>query len=439
MVKLKRLKIDKYRNVRPGTELHFDDGVNLILGQNGAGKTTLLGLLTVVTSNDFSLLKGEAFSIDYTLANETHSAAIHVESAGHVPEDDSDVDRNGASREVDYRYRVVLSDRVGADLVQVVGMPHEIVFITSGMPRETHPAASPFRAAFLLNALAHVNDEALFAAVEAVYALDVSAAHRFDEALDCFYAMTGRAPLISAAGTPLPARLTFRQSRKLKPSVRYSRFTPWRLASLIPDAHASPGGEIRLRIDEHAETNEREIPNELAFLASAARGMGARAAGFKPEIRSIQDLQSGSSVFELDGFSFTFTRSDGRTIHHDLLSYGQKRLLAYFYYLACTPCYVIADELVNGLHHRWIGTCMQAIGSRQAFLTSQNPLLFEHVKFESVEQVERCFITCRTEIVDATEQLAWQNMPRPDAVSFFESYEADIESVGDILITRGLW
>lgn len=82
---------------------------------------------------------------------------------------------------------------------------------------------------------------------------------------------------------------------------------------------------------------------------------------------------------------------------------------------------------------------MTAIGERQAFLTSQNPLLFEYVRFESIEQVQSAFITCKTEIIDGAEQLVWQNMPREDAISFFRGYEADIESVGDILINRGLW
>ncbi len=82
---------------------------------------------------------------------------------------------------------------------------------------------------------------------------------------------------------------------------------------------------------------------------------------------------------------------------------------------------------------------MQAIGDRQAFLTSQNPLLFEYVEFESIEQVETRFITCRSELVDGAEQLVWQNMPREDAERFYRGYQADIESIGDILINRGLW
>ena len=43
LVRLKWLKINKYRNVRP-TTLRFDDGANLVLGLNGSGKTTLLKL-----------------------------------------------------------------------------------------------------------------------------------------------------------------------------------------------------------------------------------------------------------------------------------------------------------------------------------------------------------------------------------------------------------
>ena len=103
------------------------------------------------------------------------------------------------------------------------------------------------------------------------------------------------------------------------------------------------------------------------------------------------------------------------------------------------PSIVIADELVNGLHHSWIKACMEAIDERQAFLTSQNPLLFEYVEFDSIEQVQSRFITCKSELVDGAEQLVWQNMSERDARNFFESYQVGIESPGDILMTRGLW
>ncbi len=47
MVKLRRLKIERYRNVEP-CDLTFGEGLNVVLGQNGAGKTTLLNLISRV-------------------------------------------------------------------------------------------------------------------------------------------------------------------------------------------------------------------------------------------------------------------------------------------------------------------------------------------------------------------------------------------------------
>ena len=100
---------------------------------------------------------------------------------------------------------------------------------------------------------------------------------------------------------------------------------------------------------------------------------------------------------------------------------------------------MIADELVNGLHHRWIDAAMTAMKGRQAFLTSQNPLLFDYVEFDSIERVRSSFVTCQLKLVEGREQMVWRNMTEQEARVFFEAYEVGIEHVGDILITRGLW
>jgi recombinational DNA repair ATPase RecF len=47
VVKLKRLKIKRYRDVEP-CDLRFSDRFNVLLGPNGAGKTTLLDLISKV-------------------------------------------------------------------------------------------------------------------------------------------------------------------------------------------------------------------------------------------------------------------------------------------------------------------------------------------------------------------------------------------------------
>ncbi len=45
MVRLTRLKIDRFRNVKPGTDLRFGPTFNVLLGKNATGKSTLLDVI----------------------------------------------------------------------------------------------------------------------------------------------------------------------------------------------------------------------------------------------------------------------------------------------------------------------------------------------------------------------------------------------------------
>lgn len=471
-VKLKRLKINKYRNVRPGTELHFDDGVNLILGQNGSGKTTLLGLIAAVAGSDLSRLNGEAFDLEYELSNADSLITVHVSELGSQRPFDPGGEDAGAraneqiqdGSEAESRNR--RSSRLRASQNKEPRFSHEarlttagLVYDSRGTPDDTVISApgapssmrpSPVRAYppsaphFLLqlfhDVLVDSKAPRLELAYEAALNLDRSQIYRFDESLDTFLAMTGREPAIALAGvTPVSS---FRATRWTERSSRviFQRqiFTPGAFAPLVFRAHGSPGGEFRISPSEGESSTRLSI--SFTLFEAARRALGFLSIGLKPEIKVAHTSpEGGPHSLDGQGFSFNFTRSDGTTIHHDLLSYGQKRLLAFFYYLAATEDIVIADELVNGLHHRWIEACMKAIGVRQAFLTSQNPLLFDYVEFDSIEQVQARFITCKTEVVDGAEQLVWQNMARDDAARFYEAYTDEIEQVGEILITRGLW
>jgi hypothetical protein len=158
------------------------------------------------------------------------------------------------------------------------------------------------------------------------------------------------------------------------------------------------------------------------------------------EIRLLgKRVDNKTQTFEFGGFRFLLERRDGSVITEKELSFGQKRLLAFLYYLATNTGTVIVDELANGLHHAWIEECIDAIGDRQAFLASQNPLLLDALEFESAEQVQSSFILCRSETDGDRDRLVWSNMTDYDAERFFEAYQVGLQHVSEILRTKGLW
>jgi len=66
MVRLTRLRIDRFRNVKPGTDLRFGPTFNVLLGKNATGKSTLLDLIAAVTNDDLSPYAKEAAGFDLT-------------------------------------------------------------------------------------------------------------------------------------------------------------------------------------------------------------------------------------------------------------------------------------------------------------------------------------------------------------------------------------
>jgi hypothetical protein len=160
----------------------------------------------------------------------------------------------------------------------------------------------------------------------------------------------------------------------------------------------------------------------------------------RSELRvDVSARQRSVTLVRINNLLFRFWWKDGTLITHERLSYGQKRLVAFFYYLDCNPYTVIADELVNGLHHRWITASIDAIGQRQAFLTSQNPLLLDYVPITSAEEVQRSFVLCRSEPGAGRPGWVWENMTKEDAQDLFSAYGVGIEHVSEILQSRGLW
>lgn len=423
MFKLKRLKILQYRNVRPGTELRFDDGLNLILGQNASGKTTLLAMLSAVCCSMFDDILDDEFALEYELRGARFTVTAKVSHRRAQPSDRDHVFGAGARWEDDYE--IVLDDRVSQTQTKIVSSP---VPGASGQSIVTSSVDLESDWSFIAAVVMGLGGDWVACGTEILQSF--VSAYRFDESLDCFKAMTGESLDEPGVATPITARVRMIEHRGPPESVVLEEgFVPRALAVAMRQGFSSGApNRAPLVLGEAGR----------AFSTRLARLLDVDGVSIVPNVVEHGATSRGRSLF-IKGFTFEVTRTDGTTIRHDRLSYGQKRLLSFLYYLECNPYVVIADELVNGLHHRWIDACMEAMAGRQAFLTSQNPLLFDYVTFDSVEQVQSSFVTCKLEIVDGREQMVWQNMTAQEAGIFFEAYEVGIEHVGDILITRGLW
>jgi hypothetical protein len=175
----------------------------------------------------------------------------------------------------------------------------------------------------------------------------------------------------------------------------------------------------------------------LKFLDRTARVLGYASASARFDVERLSP-EPKRQIVRLSNLRFFFKRP-GEEISHDLLSYGQKRLLAFFAHADASQDLIISDELVNGLHHEWIEACLKEIGDRQAFLTSQNPLLLDFLRFDSADEVRRTFILCERTNDEAGAQLIWRNPSEEEAESFFLAYQTGIQRVSDILLTKGLW
>src|SRR5262249_36399106 len=79
-LRLRRLRIDRFRSVAPGTELAFSPGWNVLLGRNATGKTTLLELSGMVLRGDFSALAKESFALSYELETPGGGLDVSIDS-----------------------------------------------------------------------------------------------------------------------------------------------------------------------------------------------------------------------------------------------------------------------------------------------------------------------------------------------------------------------
>lgn len=457
MVMLRRIKIHRFGNVVPGCEIELSGGINILLGQNGTGKTTLLEWIAGLMSGRMEQWKDEPYEVELELEAEDARAVFKmkntpgsqrragaaINAAGELIFMAREPRSDGSKmpmRELDLqietptdRYHFRASSSNEPWTLEHNGKPQQIE--QSGFPG-TNPQ-------LLLNNILFFS-RSLYAdhQIPEWYRSLVPPAGnswdlpRFDESLGVFsrVLVTDR-----SSGTDGCTSFKLRDLDSIYFDIHipelgsiYTLFQS-RLKEQLSQAQESG------HPDRHSWTL-RFRHDELPFLALAVEVFGYQAAEMSSNLVDKQTRGEGD-ILTFGRLTILFTRRDGSIINHNQLSYGQKRMLAFFWYLSANPHLIIVDELVNGLHHAWIERAIEQIGERQAIMTSQNPLLLDYLSFESVDEVRKRFVLCRSRIDEATgrEQLIWRNPTEDEAASVFSAYQAGIQHVGEILRDKGLW
>jgi hypothetical protein len=431
LMKLTKLQIHKYRGVAPGTELSFSPTRNLVVGRNGTGRTTLLDLLSMVLCSDFSGLVREEFSLEYELTllgmkihvrarNEPRSSLSESAEAAraggkllplHTPEVVTHLE---PLLEATLRLAapatqlVVRADGSGL-FCEVDGQP--------GYSRSMHWSVLDRSVWTLIFMVAqYLGPEVKERLKELLRRTFLLAPSRFDEALGMFshigsitYAMEMQGDEVFPLGlmslpTWMPAWLRERVERGPPPNA--------------------------------FEFSHQEL--EGNFLAKFVALAGFAAGRLRVEVLEKRTYENGGRL-GFGRFGFHFTRRDGTELDQAQLGSGQKRLLSFLYYLDVNEDFAIADELASGLHPRWVEACLREIGGRQAFLTSENPLLFAHVPFGSVEELRTALLLCGAGIQEGRERLVWSHPTTEAATKLFEAHKAEGLPLGELLQAHGLW
>lgn len=423
MVRLTRLRIDRFRNVKPGTELRFGPTFNVLLGKNATGKSTLLDLIAAVTNDNLSAYAKEDAGFDLTWWLEKGEDALEVRAMRTPTKLPLLPEGLGEEMQFDDVWTMVLrtagteTGRLEVAGTRGIWKPRD----EPEVPFDVKAGLAAGRAGFgaLLavigkytsvdgvKALARGGRAARLQAVGMFMA--GGTVGRFDEALRSFETIT-------------------RSSFELSGGIARSSWS-WLPMDFFLTLHAERAHDPLVVSFSEMDSIER-IPALFGFASAELRP------------RVLQRSQDGEKVTtRYQGFDCLFQRADGSQISHELLSFGQKRLFSFLWYLAAReerP--VVADELLNGLHHEWIEVCFDRLRDRQSFLATQHPLLLDHIPIESAEAVRTTFVRCSTAWgPEGREQLAWRNFDEEEAERFFIAYQTGIQQVSEVLRSEGLW
>jgi len=439
-MRLRSLVIRELQGVAP-TTLEFGDGIHVLLGKNGTGKTTLLCLLVAIVRTDFRAMLDQNFDFSYTL--ESPGLELDVTARNQLPTHDAS--GNGrkptkvssperATRHQSSKHELVVRVTLTGfkEIYELRYIPGKGTLTRPGGQQKVIPPFDLSQRGSL-----HARMSVLYSELDGRDKIPIvefaegssSTSGRFDEALDVFAALTGGARENSNYGVPSFVWAAI-ETRGFFDDYSFLPFVPFELSFKLFQKLKrvkTPPDSLRLTADEYTPL-KRFV--ELTVYTDASMVLRREERVRRPGTDSYE------LRFRAPEFHFDLPHDDG-DISHEQLSFGEKRLLAFLYYQHANEI-VIADELVNGLHHSWIEACLDVLTGRQAFLVSQNPLLLDHLPFNSPDDVRLHLIRCQRGH-DGETKMHWRNFSEAEAHAFHRGYETGVQHVSEILIAEGLW
>lgn len=478
MQRLRRLKINKFRDVEP-TELHFGDHHVFLLGKNGGGKTSLLNLIVQLLRGDLRGFLDRREEVDVEMevvwtggATEAPEGIFEGTEVIHLrvwPETPlvlnglgssvPDLRRSGWEFAAKYHFREIATD-VGSSVAESGAAIRFDVKVSGASGADIRVSGDPWgRTASDASAVSGGPAHGL-ADAEGEWSLS---ADQLPPVQSQFRLMllvlpvqrlfsklnAGSFPQFSSALAgwiialaPLVSRIDEGRGYFDVLCGEESKDPTWPASPIIESkgarltSHSVPG-PVRRELEERWKLGSRAKLVNTGSFETFRDAIGASSVEVEP--RRIETRSDGTEVFK--GLDIYIRWPDGSAHPPEALSFGQKRLLAFLWYAASLESVpAITDELTNGLHVDYLRLCIEAIGDRQAFHAVQNPLLVDMApEVETAEQIRKSFVFCSVSFEGGKRRWTWRNPTEEESEILHKALDVGIQHLSEILLNRGLW